>query len=358
MTNTRLTARCAPVAIAAILALGPTSGFAQDAQTMPVPMPTTTSVPAPSPTIPSPPIMQSPVTPAPTPATTNSPEAARRFVSNPQVQDTPEPTPTATAEPTAAPAPSTITSAPETTPAAARSTTVPTRTAAAPGSRTPDTSIEGSNSNEEPVGTETGQPIAEYDPTLPLPADNVASQSNELENARESGFIGLLAAALAGLIPIGLAVAAVVWWRRRSRPVAAAPQPTVVRRSEPTKPVTKPDTARAPVFTRQDAPRPAMLPSIDAQPALASGGGVAVAERTSSKARTEPHYDEPQVPSDDVRSPAPEYTSARNRMIERMVDAEPDHSNPFRTRKARRRRARLILASRKGELGGTTPAFG
>lgn len=358
MTNTRLTARCAPVAIAAILALGPTSGFAQDAQSMPAPMPTTTSVPAPSPTFPSPPIMQSPVDPAPAPVTTNSPDPARRFVSNPQVQDTPEPSPTATAEQTAAAAPSTITAAPTTSPAAARSTTMPSRTPAAPVSRTPDTPTQGTNSIEEPLGTETSPPIAEYDPTLPLPADNSAAQADELENARESGFIGLLAAALAGLIPIGLAVAAVVWWRRRSRPVAAAPQPTVLSRSEPLRPATRPEPVRAPVFNRENAPRPVMSPGSEPQPAMASGGGVALAERTTGQTRAEPHYDEPEVPSDDVRSPKPQSTSARSRMIERMVDAEPDDANPFRTRKARRRRARLILASREGEFGGTTPAFG
>ncbi|UIP06261.1 hypothetical protein LY632_11255 [Erythrobacter sp. SDW2] len=325
---------------------------------MPAPMPTTTSVPAPSPTFPSPPIMQSPVAPAPAPVTTNSPDTARRYVSNPQVQDTPEPSPAATAEVDAPAAQPTTTAAANTTPVAARSAVVPTRTPASPVASTPVVPTEESNPIEESLGRETSPPIAEYDPTLPLPTDNTAVQTNELENAGESGFVGLLAAALADLIPIGLAVAAVVWWRRRSRPVAAAPQPTVVSRSQPSKPAIEPEPARAPLFTRDNAPRPVMSPAIDPRPSMALGGGVALVERATSQARTEPRYDEPEVPSDDVQNPAPENTSARSRMIERMVDAEPDDANPFRTRKARRRRARLLLASRESGFGAMTPAYG
>lgn len=38
---------------------------------------------------------------------------------------------------------------------------------------------------------------------------------------------------------------------------------------------------------------------------------------------------------------------AREELLRRMIEAEPDASNPFTSRKARRRRARLILQSRE-----------
>ena len=208
---------------------------------------------------------------------------------------------------------------------------------------------------------EPAPPIAEYDPTTPLPAADAAGPSGEIDTGAENGMIGLLAAALAGLIPIGLAVAAVVWWRRRSRPVAAAPQPTVVVRREPPTPAdVKPATpAREPIFTREETRRP--FETTAAEPAApAASGGVALAERTQTESDTsvKPRYDEPEVPADDVSGPVPEDSAARSRLIERMVDAEPDDANPFTTRKARRRRARLILASRaqgnRGRMGGTT----
>jgi hypothetical protein len=39
--------------------------------------------------------------------------------------------------------------------------------------------------------------------------------------------------------------------------------------------------------------------------------------------------------------------AAREALVERMVDAEPDEANPFHTRKARRRRARILLQTRE-----------
>ena len=140
-------------------------------------------------------------------------------------------------------------------------------------------------------------------------------------------------------------------------------------KSEPVPPKAEP--MRSPNFTREEAPRPAVTPRFDPAPAAATVGGVALAERTRTEAKPEVRYDEPEVPSDDVRPTAPASPGAksdeqgrsapaptlrqgalprtseeRSRFVEGLVDARPDEANPFHTRKARRRRARLILASK------------
>jgi hypothetical protein len=55
-------------------------------------------------------------------------------------------------------------------------------------------------------------------------------------------------------------------------------------------------------------------------------------------------------PAPDRRTFAVPAGDAREALIQEMVAAEPDDANPFRTRKARRRRARTLLAQRDAEL--------
>ena len=384
MTQVNLTARCAPIAIAAILALGSTPGIAQEAQIPPATAPTA-AVPAPSPTFQSPPIMQSPVDPAPqaTPTAATSP----RYVSTPTVQNVPDPEPVETTEKN------------DPAPTAARSTTERAAAPAAPRAETssvrqssPTASVSvGRESNAvETTEPENYASIPEYNPTVALPEEPAPEIA---DSGSENGLIGLLAAALIGLIPIGLAIAAVVWWRRRSRPVAEAPRPTAQlagtrAKSPPVAPAPEPvraTPARDPVFTRTDIVRPPMAPLAPAGAAL---GGVALAERVGSQEarQSERSYNEPEVPSDDVRNPqeegasstiakpiwndrpsnravtlpahAPADPTQRRALIERMVDAAPDRANPFTSRKARAKRARLILASLGRDFGSAKPAFG
>lgn len=221
-------------------------------------------------------------------------------------------------------------------------------------------------------------PIPEYDPTVALPEDTSAMPESVADAEAESGMIGLIAAGLVGLIPIGLAIAAVLWWRRRSTPVAAAPRPTAplaaARTPEPPARPAAPQPYREPVFTRADVAHTPVTPLAAAGGTL---GGVAVTERVRDD---DVLYDEPEVPADDVRnrvspqddrmgfrptaSPvalpatAPTDPVERRNLIERMVSATPDKTNPFTSRKARAKRARLILASLGRDFGGARPAFG
>ena len=45
--------------------------------------------------------------------------------------------------------------------------------------------------------------------------------------------------------------------------------------------------------------------------------------------------------------PVPQTRAARDALLERMVSAPPDEANPFTSRRARMRRARIILQSRE-----------
>lgn len=383
MTKTILTARCAPVAIAAILALSSTPALAQDAVSTP-------STPINN----APPIMQSPVMPAPAPAPT--PTASPRFVSTPQVQTMPEPeiAPTAAVEEQSADVAQTASAA------AAATTSQPVRSApanraraaaAAPAASSPASpaATGAASTSAPPAGSEIGaavSPVANDDPARALPSEPVETAQQDFAADNESGMIGLLAAGLAGVIPIGLAIAAVVWWRRRSRIVTRAPEPTVTQtaaRPDPD-PIRVPAAPRTPVFTPAATPRPAptTMPT-DTAPFVAGIGGVALAERSRTETRRAVAYTEPEVPADDVRpatretalaktheqgrvAPAPSPwngqvptdAEARHRLVERMVEADPDAANPFTSRKARRRRARLILASHDGSgntFGGNRP---
>ena len=51
----------------------------------------------------------------------------------------------------------------------------------------------------------------------------------------------------------------------------------------------------------------------------------------------------------------PEAFAERDALIKRMVAAKPDRANPFRSRKARLRRARLILQSLGRKFAGREP---
>lgn len=234
--------------------------------------------------------------------------------------------------------------------------------------------------------------LPEFDPTVPFPAESM----DAAEGVNEKGMIGLIAAALAGLIPIGLAIFALVWWRRRARPIASAPRPTRPimpaaaesqgNRAEPVRLERGTSSEMMPTGetimlpakptrvenTQPGSPYPAAAgkaePAVGEQGAFASTVTLAERPAQAEAPATNPSrvsYVDPEVPSDDVRndSPAlprsaPQDAVERRNLIERMVDAAPDKANPFTSRKARAKRARLILASLNGDGRNGTPAFG
>lgn len=127
----------------------------------------------------------------------------------------------------------------------------------------------------------------------------------------------LALAGLAGIIALG--GAGLLWTRRRDRsligerrvivePIAAAPPPVAV-----TPPLAEPLPPAAPAVA----------------PAAAAGTLAA--------------------------GPLPNTPERRRDLIEAMVAAPPDEANPFRTRKARRHRARLILQGMAADQAGHTP---
>ncbi|MDE2404783.1 MAG: hypothetical protein KGM17_08960 [Sphingomonadales bacterium] len=99
----------------------------------------------------------------------------------------------------------------------------------------------------------------------------------------------------------------------------------------------------APVAVRPDAVRESIVPPSWEQ----------TREGVAPPAPVVEAGDEPRVDAleegGDRAGPATE-DALRERRIEEMVAAPPDADNPFRSRKARRRRARNLLAQREAEL--------
>lgn len=187
---------------------------------------------------------------------------------------------------------------------------------------------------QTPLDAAAPAPVAE------APAPAAEADAGGL-TGEEAGFLALLAA-------IGLGgIAFLVMGRRRRRRMASeaevhdyTPEPA----AEPAaaaglqQPVVMTETpVRAnPVYDVTDHP---------AQPALASAG--ASPAMTATPARSFAMGSGPVPVGDD-----------REDLIERMVAAEPDEANPFTSRKARRRRARLILQAREnGQSGDTAKPF-
>ncbi|MXO60108.1 hypothetical protein GRI89_11220 [Altererythrobacter salegens] len=305
MRNQNRTPFSATTAIAAALALTVAPALAQDASTPTLDGPIVNSAPvaAPSPAAPD------PAAPAYTaPVTTVSPsQPAPTTTSVPVVQDVP-----AAPEPTveeAAPAPQAATPAPKkAAPAPRPSPSASLAAPVAPESKPVDLA--------EPVAV---APLAQDAFAQPEPAAPPAQMAPTPEQARD--VTAILAMALAGLIAIAVAVLLAMAFRRRKRTAQDRRAVIVPNKPVPYREVSPPSVA-TPMSRAAAAPVIVERPAPVYHPESESTGAAVALPRE-----------------------VPATFEERDALIRRMVDARPDKANPFTNRRARRRRARLILQS-------------
>lgn len=300
------------MAIAAVLALGSTPSFAQDAapsldlqgQTAPAAAPVAAppvvvTPPVVAPAAPAP-VLTLPVTPPETSADTPAERPAAR-----STRETPRSAtrPARTAE-TAAPV------------AAA----APAAAAAGPAA---------------PVVIPSPAPL----PETPIAAAPVAPEAAPAATTEPSS-LGLAAAIAAALAALGLGGAAFAASRSRRRKAAmmedAAPEVTPIVAAPPAEPTRFPAGLREAAAI--DAPAFAFAPARQAiaQPAQPEPARGQSTERFA-------------IPAGPVPT-----GEAREALLEKMTAAAPDEANPFTSAKARRKRARLILQAREAEGPATT----
>jgi hypothetical protein len=166
-------------------------------------------------------------------------------------------------------------------------------------------------------------PVAAVPP--PLPADQpTPTQSNDV--------IGTLGVVLLGLLALAILAAGLLFFRRRHPAVTEVDTAPVVNRTVE-EPVVEQPVAEAPIAepaaasALASAPMapPTMLRPRDANPvrgALPSNGAAV-----------------------DLPAKVPDSYEERAALLERMIEAKPDNANPFTDRRARMRRARLIMQS-------------
>jgi hypothetical protein len=295
MTHRTHSLRYAGSAIAAALALASTSSLAQD------------------------PSAQFPAAPQPVPV----PEIVVPDIPAPA---SPEPTVVLPAE------------APETAavadPAGETTEAEPTQTAPVARTRAAQPSERAARATEAAPVVATAEPAPSGE-TLPseVAAAPLPPLAIEQEPARNSGpDIGILALVLGGLVFLALAIWGFVAIGRRKpgrRYAAVAPQPTAV-----------PPVVNAPIVAGAE--------DLDARPArpvveplatpVPSAGALSHTGASVALPRSLPHsYEE------------------REALFRRMVDAKPDRANPFTDRKARMKRARLIMQSIGRDFGDAEP---
>lgn len=173
-------------------------------------------------------------------------------------------------------------------------------------------------------------PAAMTDPTPP--AGQTANQ------------VALLTGIFFIVLLMGLALFTYVYWRRRSSATAV---PTIVRPTVSQKP--EPASAAKTVLTLETAASIAREHPEAPLEQPASTDNVATIHAAPAKAAS--------GDSTPVTLPAalPDRFEERDALIKQMVEAEPDKANPFRSRKARLRRARLILQSLSRKFDGREP---
>ncbi|MFM6933024.1 MAG: hypothetical protein ACKOUT_12365 [Novosphingobium sp.] len=305
---TKLAPTASPLALAAILAASaiPSTVMAQEA-----------AAPAPAPVIVLPPLDEAPAAPAPVivlPDVSTPPPVAQ-----PPAAATPAPEPAARAEPRAA------------TTAAKRSSNRAAEPSSPPAVAGPAAS--------EPLATvpPVTVPDAATDPIAPpVSAEPVPVAAAPAGPAEDNGW--LIPLALGGIaVGGGIAYAATAGKRRRKIQPADT---TVYRetRNEARAPVRAPlaTSSLAATVAGADARREVNSEVVPVgTPTYAADGP---AGTTPIAART---FNEPaRIPAGPVPTGA-----ERQALIERMVAAAPDASNPFHSRKTRRKRARIMLAS-------------
>jgi hypothetical protein len=204
----------------------------------------------------------------------------------------------------------------------------------APANTAPDTPVA---SEAAPLATDTAAPIASepLPEALPLPVEAAPQEAT----AGGQDWTAMIALALAGIIPLGFAIFAFMWFRRRSRRTGYVPMQPVERPVERT-----PVGAIAPPTTASLVDHAPYVPA-----AAAATTPVPVMAMSPAQSRT----------SGEVILPRqlPETYAERDALLRRMIDAKPDRANPFRAPRARARRARLILQSLGRKFDDVTPRF-
>jgi len=303
MTNKSHLTRCATLAIAATLALGSTPLLAQDVAAPPV-----TAAPPPAIVVPD-------IAPAPAPVPAPAPTVVLPEVSQPEAAAPAEP---ARATPRA-----------ETTTRATRTPAArPAPVAAAP---------EPATSDVTPVDTTVTEtvPVAPPVAAAPIPAPELAPTPAETRSADNT-----LAVVLGILAALALIVIGFFALRRKGPKRYAAAEPRIERpipaRAEPL-----PAATAAPEF-------PAGLePSSPSASYTAGAFGAAAAKPAGGLSHTGAAVSLPRE--------VPKTFEEREALIRRMVEAKPDRANPFRSKGARAKRARLILNSLDRDFKHTDP---
>lgn len=328
----------ATTAICAVLALGSTPAWAQEvAPTIDVPA---ASAPAPAqPTIVLPAEAPPPAAPAAPPVMTSQPMVQQTPVVTPPpaavVAEEATPTrPTAT-ERSAARAAARATSTSNSTP------TQPAAAAVAPTPAVPMTA-------DAPMSPAASVPLAQP-ATTPPPADT-SLQNDPQEGAQaldDNSATAMVGAGAALLLALGLGTFAVTRRRRRAEAQedAVLTAPATAYAEPAPRPVVQRPVSTAPAATPVVAPQHAPAMPLDARRSIGEEELVPATHPAASQPVS-------------LDGPVPQTREGRDALLDRMVSAAPDASNPFTSRKARLRRARIILQSREiDEKNAATKPF-
>ena len=206
-----------------------------------------------------------------------------------------------------------------TAPAKAATETRTSPSAATPANSTADLPAAPANTNDAVIPAPVVAPVA------PIAAPAAATPVAQTDNGS-----GLALTIIALLIAFALAVIGFMAFRRRNPAQMVAP--SVERPRVTAKPVLTAQPAVSPVTATT---RDASFPAFHAVPQPVKDSAKPLATRSTGNNRGA------------VALPRkmPETFEERDALIKRMVEAAPDRANPFRSRKARLHRARLILQS-------------
>ena len=214
---------------------------------------------------------------------------------------------------------------PEPAPVAAR--TVAPEPAAAPAARpAPQDAAPAANEVNE-ASTPIAEPVSAEPVAAPAEEPLLVPVSEAVPPAANDNVWGLFAAAGGVLAILILAIWGFVAVGRRKTPLQRSAVPVVER------PVVTPrEPVAAPTPTLTPAMQPQLVASRSAQGGLPHAGASVALPRT-----------------------LPESFTERAALLKRMIDAKPDRANPFTDRRARAKRARLILQSLGRDFGDTRP---
>jgi hypothetical protein len=303
----------APIAIAAMLALGSTPLMAQMAPAESNPGPAATTVPPPA-------TAEGAIV---GPIEGNAPVSAPQIAAEPlPVEPVPIAEQPATNEIAASDAASIPAAASEPVAEAARAepaAAVPARRSEAAPTDAPGTSNETTPADEAPaVGDLAPLDLDVLPVAVPVEPETLAQPADQSDEVILAGLLAALGLGAIGWAAIGL--------RRRRRP-AKVPARPVIEKTAPVEPV------------------PGSIPPAAAVPfAPPTLGDIREWTRPNPVGR-----DSVAVPSEGAAvvlpRNEPETFSERNALLRRMVEARPDRANPFRGFRARTRRARLIIQS-------------